>query len=523
MRRWYFLRWAALLAFVLGTASFAAFTYADDDDDDEGRPSAPAKGKSTPTTKTPTDEKKFRDYNDVIRGASKIEGYFNLHRKDEHLYIEIVPHQFDHEFLVPVMLARGLGHAGWPLDGDTLVLYFHRAGDKVQLVRKNFYFKAPDHSPLEKAVKQNYTDSVLMALPIVSIHHNGNQAVLVDLADVFLTDFAGLGIGNLDRNRTTWHKIKGFSNNVEIEVEATFSGYGGSFGFGGLDPSADSRGRTVVIHYSLAKMPEHGYHSRSADDRVGYFLNTYKDFGSDDPDSNAVRYVNRWRLEKADHKAKLSAPKKQIVWYVEDTVPHEYRPAVEEGIREWNKAFEKIGFRDAIAVRWQEPGRDDFDPEDINYCTFRWITTSDTFAMSCLRSNPMTGEMIDGDVIFDASWVRAWRQQFAFLTGSVTSATPGGKSSTATTTETLAVGRILSPMKAAKEGFGLPTLLPSARAALLTESTRNGMAPPELVPAGWTELDHVFRRRQGSGRFMACQLNSGMRGTGPCRARPRRG
>ena len=56
-------------------------------------------------------------------------------------------------------------------------------------------------------------------------------------------------------------------------------------------------------------------------------------------------------------------------------MPIEYRPYVEEGIREWNKAFEKIGFKDAIAVRWEESGRDDFDPEDTNYCTFRWVTT----------------------------------------------------------------------------------------------------------------------------------------------------
>ena len=87
---------------------------------------------------------------------------------------------------------------------------------------------------------------------------------------------------------------------------------------------------------------------------------------------------------------------------VEDTVPHEYRPYVEQGILEWNKAFEKIGFRNALGVRWQNE-RDDFDPEDINYCTFRWITTSSTFAMSGLRANPLDGEMIDGDVIFDAS------------------------------------------------------------------------------------------------------------------------
>ncbi len=148
-----------------------------------------------------------------------------------------------------------------------------------------------------------------------------------------------------------------------------------------------------------------------ADDRVGHFLSATKDFGINDPDSNFVRYINRWRLEKSDPRAKLSPPKKQIIWYVEDTVPIEYRPYVEDGISEWNKAFEKIGFRNAIAVRWQESGRDDFDPEDTNYCTFRWITSDASYAMSCLRANPMTGEMIDGDVVFDASFIRYWKDR----------------------------------------------------------------------------------------------------------------
>ena len=118
-------------------------------------------------------------------------------------------------------------------------------------------------------------------------------------------------------------------------------------------------------------------------------MSATKDFGVTDADTNFVRLINRWRLEKATPQSKLSPPKKQIVWYVEDTVPIEYRPYVEEGIREWNKAFEKIGFKDAIAVRWEESGRDDFDPEDTNYCTFRWITSDNGYAMSCLRANPL--------------------------------------------------------------------------------------------------------------------------------------
>ena len=103
-------------------------------------------------------------------------------------------------------------------------------------------------------------------------------------------------------------------------------------------------------------------------------------------------------------------------------MPIEYRPYVEEGISEWNKAFEKIGFRNAIAVRWQESGRDEFDPEDTNYCTFRWITSDKSYADSCLRANPMTGEMIDGDVVFDASFIRYWKDEYALLVGSTPTA-----------------------------------------------------------------------------------------------------
>ena len=142
------------------------------------------------------------------------------------------------------------------------------------------------------------------------------------------------------------------------------------------DGVADPRGITLVVHYSLHEGPGHGLSDPASPTTAsGHFLSATKDFGINDPDSNFVRLINRWRLEKADPQAKLSPPRKQIVWYVEDTVPIEYRPYVEEGIREWNKAFEKIGFRNAIAVRWQEAGRDEFDPEDTNYCTFRWVTS----------------------------------------------------------------------------------------------------------------------------------------------------
>jgi Met-zincin/Domain of unknown function (DUF5117) len=444
----------------------------------------------------------FRDFNEVTRGAEKIDGLFTLYKTGDHLYAEIRPDQFNQTLLVPVTIARGLAQAGHPVGDDEMVLIFKRVGDRVQLVRRNIHYKAPANPSLDKAVRQNYTDSVLMALPIIALDQMRGGAPLIDFSDIFMTDFAQLGLGMLDRNRSSWAKVKGFPSNMELEVEATFSGGGRGYFLGGEDGVADNRGITVVIHYSLMKTPDYGYHPRVADDRVGHFLSATKDFAVTDPDTNFVRQINRWRLEKATPHAKLSPPRKQIVWYVEDTVPIEFRPYVEEGIREWNKAFEKIGFKDAIAVRWEETGRDEFDPEDTNYCTFRWITSDTSYAMSCLRANPLTGEMIDGDVVFDASFIRYWKQSYALLIGSTTAS--DGKQHVAP----LAVGEVISPILAAKMGYGQP----GGRALLGVNALDRSPAQmvPEVVPADQNFLAWQLAKNRALGQRGSCQYQSGL-------------
>ena len=458
--------------------------------------------------------KKFREFTDVTKGAQKIEGLFTLHRKDEHLYAEIKPQQFDQPLLAPIAIARGMAMAGQPLNfGDEWVLVFHRAGDRVQLIRRNIHYRAPAGTPLEKAVKQNYTDSILLALPIIALNPS-NQSVLIDFSEIFLNDFAHLGLGSIDRSRTTWNKVKAFPNNLELEVEATyFSRFGGRSLMPFDDGVADPRGITLVIHYSLVKMPESGYKPRYADDRVGHFLSALKDFGLNDPDTIFVRQINRWRLEKSDPKAKLSPPKKRIVWWVEQTVPEEYRPYVEAGILEWNKAFEKVGFRNAIEVRWQDTNRlnDEFDPEDINYCTFRWITSPGTFAMSCLRANPITGEMIDGDVIFDASWIRYWKEEYALMTGSGVALEGASREQVAglAAPAPVVLGEVISPIMAAKKGYGLPFLLPNDRQNAVLD--RTGGVRPDVVPADWSGAQVLLRRRLTGGQYFGCQCSTGMR------------
>jgi hypothetical protein len=353
---------------------------------------------------------RIAEYQNISKGAKTHEGMFKLYHKGEHVYAELTPQHLNKSYLCPIAVAKGLGMGGMTLNFDEQwVLLFKRVGEKVHLIRRNVHHTAKGGSPTARAVEVSYADSVLMSLRIVALNQM-NQGVLIDLNDIFMSDFGQLGLGAFDRSRSVWHKVKAFKKNIELQVEATYAG--GGWGWFGGDDTIDDRGRTVVIHYGLVELPQGGYTPRLADDRIGHFVTAIKDYSSSSKDSAFIRYVNRWRLEPAETPApgKLSVPKRSIKFYVEKTVPHEYRAAVKEGILEWNKAFEKIGFRNAIEVV-QQRDDEDFDPEDMNYNTFRWITSDRTFAMGPSRVNPLTGEILDADILFDGSFIRFWKHE----------------------------------------------------------------------------------------------------------------
>jgi hypothetical protein len=432
---------------------------------------------------------KFEPFDKIVKGAKEYDGFLKLYHKGEHLYAEIRPDQLERPFLLPIAVARGGGLGGFTMNFDEQwVLVFHKVGDnKIHLIRRNVHFKANAGSPVAKAVETTYNDSVLLSLRILSIHP-GRQSLLIDLNDIFMHDFAQLGLGSFDAGRSNWHKIKVFPRNCELQISATFTSGRGGFFFGSDDSVIDGRGNTVVIHYGLVQMPDDGYQPRYADDRVGYFLSVVKDFSSDNKDTSFLRYANRWRLERADtdakNKDKLSVPKKKIVFWIEKSVPFEYRGYVRDGILEWNKAFEKIGFRDAIEVRQQES--EDFDPEDMNYNTFRWITTGAGFAMGPSRANPLTGEILDADIIFDADLVRFWKQEAKLFAGSAAMEEPASK------------------IQAIRHGYGLPQPPQGAGKVGLSWDARKPATAAE-------EAERMWKERQWAIKQGVCQCGASMK------------
>ena len=56
----------------------------------------------------------------------------------------------------------------------------------------------------------------------------------------------------------------------------------------------------------------------------------------------------------------MSEPVTPITYWMDKNIPSKYRNAVSEGITEWNKAYEKIGFKNAVVAK-QQTDADDFD------------------------------------------------------------------------------------------------------------------------------------------------------------------
>ena len=355
-------------------------------------------------------KKEFEDFAKVTEDSKSYDGFFKLHQKKENLYCEIQPSQLDKPFLCMISVARGLGQ-GFLLSGMTLeewMLVWRRVGDKVHLVRKNVRFRADKGTPIAEAVDLGHNDSVLFSLKIESIHPQ-RKSLLVNISPVFISDLPPLARriasdARFDKTRSTWGAVKAFPKNVELKVNAVYSSQRN------MSTIPDSRGIQLTLHYSLAGLPENNYRPRLADDRLGHFMTAVKDYSSKTSDAPFIRYVNRWHLEKADKDAKLSPPKEPIIFYIEKTVPHRYRPYVRQGILEWNKAFEKIGFADAIEARIQQD-HEDWDPEDARYNTIRWMVGAG-FAIGPSRVNPLTGQILDADILIGESWIRYWQREY---------------------------------------------------------------------------------------------------------------
>lgn len=363
-------------------------------------------------------------FDELVKDATHHGGFFETYEKGEHLYLVIRPDQLNAEFLFSNELGRGIGTHG--VTGGLMLNIFEadlvsleRHGDKIYFVKKPDRFVADAGTPEAAAVDLTFGSSVLQSADIAATRDD--SALVIDAYGWFVSDLADIGNRlrkvvsttpgrpgrvTLDKSKSYLDYVKGFEKNLNISVKLTFEP-GEPVALSGVP---DSRSIPISVHYAFVALPEAPMKPRLADDRVGYFMTVKKDFSKSDR-TFFKRYVNKWRLECDGPPGDdgLCDPVKPITYYIGPTIPEQYRQAMIDGVEAFRPAFEEAGFRNAIHA---ELLPDSADAEDIRYATLRWNVSDEPAwgAIGPSTVDPRTGEVLDADVLFEASLLLGWRQ-----------------------------------------------------------------------------------------------------------------
>ena len=298
-------------------------------------------------------------------------------------------------------ISGGIPTAG--VQAGDMYAHWKKFGKRLALIQPNYAVRSTGDKQSRAGTKRVFTDRVILDVPIKTMGPGGGP--VIDLTDLLVkqsSKFFGGATSGANTRLATIEKAKAFPENIELAFGIPLRG-----------------GKLGTLAYSIAEIPENNsYKPRVADERVGYFTTAHRDIGDASDENPWIRYINRWDIQKADPKLKMSPPKKPIVFYVEHTTPVRYRRWVRDGILEWNKAFENVGIVNAIEVNQQDADTDahmEKDPEDARYNFFLWTNADMGFAIGPSRVHPKTGQILDADIVMDEGFINGWSKTWKDL------------------------------------------------------------------------------------------------------------
>ena len=353
----------------------------------------------------------FKDNKNITR----YDGYFTFYydNSNDKIFLEI--EKLEKEFLYVNALSEGVGSNDIGLDrgqlGNTRVVKFIKAGNKLLLIQPNQYYRAiTDNIEEKKSVKQAFAKSILKGFVI---KETKNDKYLIDATSFFMRDAHGVmgrlsakkqGKYSLDRSRSAINleRTKAFPKNVEFDVMLTFKGSPKGSNIRSVTPTPSLI--TVNQHHSFIELPDDQYKPRKFDPRSGANAISFLDYATPVNESIKKRFIYRHRLEKKNPNATKSEAVEPIIYYLDRGTPEPVRSALLDGARWWNQAFESIGFTNAFQVKMLP---EDADLLDVRYNVIQWVHRSTRgWSYGSSVSDPRTGEIIKGHVSLGSLRIR---------------------------------------------------------------------------------------------------------------------
>ncbi|RXG31496.1 zinc-dependent metalloprotease [Leeuwenhoekiella palythoae] len=391
------------------------------------------KAATTPAAESSTSQKsKLKPYNKVITAEAESDnGLFTTHRLDDHLYFTIPDSLMGKDMLLVSRIAKvpagyGGGYVNAGSKVNEQVIRWSRRGNFVDARVINFENQSDQDSPINKSVEANNFFPILFSAEIKALAKD-STGVVIDATDLFTQDITAINavsprlrkqykVKRLDDKRSYIESAHAYPQNIEIKHVMTYDTE--------EPPERDQASTlTFLMNQSMILLPEDKMQPRIADERVGWFTLRKYDYDSDALKSDDYRILRRWRLVPKDIEAykrgELVEPVKPIIYYLDPATPLKWRPYFKQGIEDWNAAFEKAGFKNAIIAKDPPSPEEDpeFSPEDVRYSVIRYVASTTRNAVGPSVSDPRTGEILESDVIWYHNHLRSYRNRFMIEAG----------------------------------------------------------------------------------------------------------
>ena len=377
-------------------------------------------------------KKKVDEYEKAVKDLTRAQGPFTFYTRKRDVLLELPEADLGRLFLIQAAFGTGSStngtQAGDPV-GDTAVdaFRFQREEDQVWLVRPNTSYRWSPEDPLGIASQRSFPEAILASFRIEQ-QHPVKKLLLINLTQLFygdvfrLNELVNSGVGGqfmLDREKCMPDAIKGYPENSIVRMRLHFTSPRGAernpllalLGLGGGEHLADGRSLPISVSYTIWFRKDTGYRPRLADPRVGYFTEDFYSLDHFLSRDRTERYVMRFDVRKKDPTAPVSEPVKPIVWYLDTSIPPAYRDACREGLLRWGKAFEALGYKNAIVVK-DAPNDPDWDHADGRFNVLRWtMSPGDAYAVSLVRTDPFTGEILNVGITLDANMLSFAQQE----------------------------------------------------------------------------------------------------------------
>lgn len=344
------------------------------------------------------------DYATVVPAEAQTDlGMFAVHRVDDRVLFEIPDSLLGRDIALMSRFARaqnGMADGGDRM-APNMVVRWERRGDRVVLRAVSHDVAADEGTPVHIAVENSNFAPVLGAFEIQAF---GSGTSVIDVTDLYLGDEPAFslppqtrtrfGVRSYDRERSWLEFTRSFPNNVETRVVRTYAAE---------EAPSNARGGSLSfeVNHSMILLPAEPMMPRLWDERVGYGSVSVTNYSSDFQGVRPERYIRRYRLEPSDPEAwargELVEPVEPWVWYIDPATPERWVPYLIAGVEEWNEAFERAGFRNAIQARLAPTQEEDpeFSLLDARYSVIRYVA-------SPVRSANSGGDVVDprsGEVI----------------------------------------------------------------------------------------------------------------------------